>query len=181
MSVTRPDFLAIEIDNLDAKLDERLAETARRKRIPSLTRDAAVPVAPGSVSSEGLGGDSPNSRQATRKASQRPSRKTSEGHSDGTPDRPVDGISVPEPAHRPGEAEGPERGRAGQPTVLEEGRQAVRRRPLSLEVPDYLARELKVRAATEGVTVRFLVLSALAGAGYRVDSDELEEDGRRLR
>lgn len=57
----------------------------------------------------------------------------------------------------------------------------VRRRPISIEVPDYLARELKVKAATEAVTVRYLVLKALSGAGYRVDDDELEEDGRRLR
>jgi hypothetical protein len=60
-------------------------------------------------------------------------------------------------------------------------RPVARRRPLSLEVPEYLGRELKVKAATEGVTVRFLVLSALVAAGYRVDRDELEEDGRRLR
>ncbi|MBU2580373.1 MAG: hypothetical protein KJ622_01455 [Alphaproteobacteria bacterium] len=77
----------------------------------------------------------------------------------------TDGLSVPEPAHRP-------------EVVMKE---AARRRPLSLEVPDYLARELKVKAATEAVTVRFLVLSALADAGYRVDADELAEDGRRLR
>ena len=64
---------------------------------------------------------------------------------------------------------------------MSERRQSARRRPLSLEVPDYLGRELKVKAATEGVTVRFLVLRALVAAGYRVDQDELEEDGRRLR
>ncbi len=59
--------------------------------------------------------------------------------------------------------------------------QSARKRPLSLEVPDYLARELKIKAATDAVTVRYLVLSALSAAGYRVDDDELEEDGRRLR
>ncbi|MEO0729178.1 MAG: hypothetical protein AAFY64_02210 [Pseudomonadota bacterium] len=72
------------------------------------------------------------------------------------------GTPEPEPAHHPK----PE---------------TARRRPLSIEVPDYLARELKVKAATEAVTVRFLVLKALSEAGYRVDDDELEEDGRRLR
>ncbi|MEO0722777.1 MAG: hypothetical protein AAFY43_11595, partial [Pseudomonadota bacterium] len=59
--------------------------------------------------------------------------------------------------------------------------QSARKRPLSLEVPYYLARELKIKAATDAVTVRYLVLSALSAAGYRVDDDELEEDGRRLR
>jgi hypothetical protein len=57
----------------------------------------------------------------------------------------------------------------------------VRRRPLSIEVPEYLARELRVKAASDAVTVRYLVLSALVEAGYRVDVSELEEDGRRLR
>lgn len=56
-----------------------------------------------------------------------------------------------------------------------------RRRPLSLEVPEYLAMELKVAAATQSVTVRHLVLTALAETGYRVEPEDLEEDGRRLR
>ncbi len=114
------DFLAIEID----ALDEKLSDTAVRKRIPSLM------LAP-------------------------PLQAGKHGKSE---------LPAPEPAHRP-----------------EVVKEAVRRRPLSLEVPDYLARELKVKAATEAVTVRFLVLSALAEAGYRVDGDELAEDGRRLR
>lgn len=128
MSTAAPDFLAIEID----ALDDKLAETAMRKRIPSLNL-------------------------------QRPEASTDryEGSSDDLsvqqPDRPKD----PRPTRRPS--------------------QTGRRRPLSLEVPDYLARELKVKAASDAVTVRFLVLSALGEAGYRIDQDELEEDGRRLR
>ena len=128
MSTAAPDFLAIEID----ALDDKLAETAMRKRIPSLNL-------------------------------QRPEASTDryEGSSDDLsvqqPDVPID----PRPTRRPS--------------------QTGRRRPLSLEVPDYLARELKVKAASDAVTVRFLVLSALGEAGYRIDQDELEEDGRRLR
>ena len=55
------------------------------------------------------------------------------------------------------------------------------RKPLSLEVPDYLATRLKVDAAQQSVTVRHLVLSALADAGYEIKTIDMDEDGRRLR
>lgn len=55
------------------------------------------------------------------------------------------------------------------------------RKPLSLEVPDYLATRLKVDAAQQSVTVRHLVLSALADAGYDIKPVDMDEDGRRLR
>jgi hypothetical protein len=155
---TTPDFLAIEIDDLDAKLDARLAETAKRKRIPSLRLDTATSEKTGGRSSE------------------------AQVNVGGTGEKPIDGqsegISGPEPTHRPGSEED---GLDVAGVAVSNGKPAVRRKPLSIEVPEYLARELKVKAATEGVTVRFLVLRALVGAGYRVDGDELEEDGRRLR
>ncbi|WP_291198706.1 hypothetical protein [Hyphomonas sp.] len=132
------EFRAIEID----AVDQKLTETARRKRIPSLT--VATQVEP----------------KAEREAVLDNAVPAVMAVDDG----PLEGLPSPEPAHRPG---------------VEVAR--VRRRPLSIEVPEYLARELRVRAATETVTVRFLVLSALVEAGYRVDVSELEEDGRRLR
>lgn len=55
------------------------------------------------------------------------------------------------------------------------------RKPLSLEVPDYLATDLKVKAAQQSVTVRHLVLTALVEAGYDIKAVDMEEDGRRLR
>ena len=55
------------------------------------------------------------------------------------------------------------------------------RKPLSLEVPDYLATELRIAAATQSVTVRHLVLTALVEAGYRVEAIDMDEDGRRMR
>jgi hypothetical protein len=55
------------------------------------------------------------------------------------------------------------------------------RKPLSVEVPDYLATELKVTAAQQSVTVRHLILNALVDAGYDVRAIDREEDGRRLR
>lgn len=55
------------------------------------------------------------------------------------------------------------------------------RKPISLEVPDYLATELKVSAAQRSVTVRHLVLTALAAAGYEIKAVDIDEDGRRYR
>lgn len=131
------EFRAIEID----VVDQKLAETARRKRIPSLTTTEEAPETKRDAGLEDAG-------PAVRGADIGPSEVR----------------SSPEPTHRPG---------------VEVVR--VRRRPLSIEVPEYLARELRVKAATDTVTVRYLVLSALVEAGYRVDVSELEEDGRRLR
>ncbi len=132
------EFRAIEID----AVDQKLAETVRRKRIPSLM--VATDVEPETKREAGLEAAGPAVRAVD--------------------DGRLEGPASPEPTHRPG---------------VEVSR--VRRRPLSIEVPEYLARELRVKAATETVTVRFLVLSALVEAGYRVDVSELEEDGRRLR
>jgi len=55
------------------------------------------------------------------------------------------------------------------------------RKTLSIEVPDYLATELKVKAATQSVTVRHLILTVLAAAGYDINPVDMDEDGRRLR
>jgi len=117
---TPTDFLAIEID----AVDEQLAATATRKRIPVLK----------------IG---PTSQQVDERSDR---------------DAPSKVALQSQPTHRP-----------------------RRRKPLSLEVPDYLATELKVAAATQSVTVRHLVLSALVDAGYRVDAVDMDEDGRRLR
>ena len=145
--MTKPsdDFLGIEIDPIDLKLEA----TARRKRIPMLKLEhtdgqSAATTGNRDVKSEDMGGD---------QFELAPLRSTSAS------------IPGPEPVDFPGRPKS----------------QMARKRPLSLEVPDYLARELKVKAATEAVTVRYLILSALASAGYRIDDDELEEDGRRLR
>jgi hypothetical protein len=54
-------------------------------------------------------------------------------------------------------------------------------KPIKLMVPDYLFRELTMQAADRGVTKKYLILKALQDAGYTLASDDLEEDGRRLR
>jgi hypothetical protein len=49
------------------------------------------------------------------------------------------------------------------------------------DCPDYLDRELSVKAAEQGVTKTYLILQALGGAGYRLDEVDLVKDRRRLR
>jgi len=45
--------------------------------------------------------------------------------------------------------------------------------------PDYLDKELAVRAAEEGVTKTYLILHALGKVGYRLDEADLVKDRRR--
>jgi len=52
---------------------------------------------------------------------------------------------------------------------------------LRLEIPDYLDNELALAAAQRRVTKAFLVLSALAQAGYRIDPKDLVPDRRKVR
>lgn len=52
---------------------------------------------------------------------------------------------------------------------------------LKLAVPDEVWDELRFEAVKRRVTVRFLVLEALAAKGYNVDLAATPEDGRRIR
>ena len=52
---------------------------------------------------------------------------------------------------------------------------------LRLEIPDYLDRELALAAAQRRVTKAFLVLSALAQAGWRIEPADLVPDRRKAR
>lgn len=52
---------------------------------------------------------------------------------------------------------------------------------LRIEVPIYLDDELRVRAAAAGVTKQFLVMQALAAAGYTVRPEDLVADRRKAR
>ena len=46
-------------------------------------------------------------------------------------------------------------------------------------LPDYVARQLRLKAAKEGVTERYLVLQALKEAGVSIKDVDLHRDGRR--
>ncbi|MCC0057743.1 MAG: hypothetical protein H6886_00545 [Hyphomicrobiaceae bacterium] len=50
---------------------------------------------------------------------------------------------------------------------------------LRLDIPDYLAKALRVRAAEEGCTVRYLALKALKADGWEVHDDDIGEGPRR--
>ena len=52
---------------------------------------------------------------------------------------------------------------------------------IKLDVPGAVWIALKMEAINRRVTVRYLVLEALAKAGYEVDLAAVPEDGRRLR
>jgi hypothetical protein len=50
---------------------------------------------------------------------------------------------------------------------------------LRIEVPDYLDRELALKAVDQRVTKQYLVMKALQAAGYKVDDADLVEDKRK--
>lgn len=52
---------------------------------------------------------------------------------------------------------------------------------LKFDVPDGLWNALRQEALNRRVTVKYLVLEALADKGYKVDLSAIPEDGRRLR
>lgn len=49
------------------------------------------------------------------------------------------------------------------------------------DCPDYLDKDLAVKAAEQGVTKTYLILQALGRAGYPLDDVDLVKDRRRLR
>lgn len=58
----------------------------------------------------------------------------------------------------------------------------TRRAPaLKFDVPDELWDDLRLQALRRRVTVKYLVLEALAAKGYPVDLAAVPEDGRRIR
>ena len=58
---------------------------------------------------------------------------------------------------------------------------SVKGTALKFEVPDTVWTALRQEALNRRVTVKYLVLEALAAKGYNVDLAAVPEDGRRLR
>ena len=50
---------------------------------------------------------------------------------------------------------------------------------LRIEGPDYLDRELALKAVDQRVTKQYLVMKALQAAGYKLDNADLVEDKRK--
>lgn len=79
---------------------------------------------------------------------------------------------------------GPDKGLeaiAPEPAPHEPPRVPPRGSSLKFEVPDQVWVSLRQEALNRRVTVRYLVLEALAAKGYGVDLSTVPEDGRRLR
>jgi hypothetical protein len=57
----------------------------------------------------------------------------------------------------------------------------TKRAALKFEVPDEVWIALRQEALNRRVTVKYLVLEALAAKGYNVDLSAVPEDGRRIR
>jgi hypothetical protein len=52
-------------------------------------------------------------------------------------------------------------------------------KPLNVQVPDYAWVAIKVRAAQERVSIRYVIMSALRGAGFEIKDVDMHEGGRR--
>lgn len=78
----------------------------------------------------------------------------------------------PDPEPKRTEAQAPKAPLAGTP---------MKGAALKFEVPDEVWVALRQEALNRRVTVRYLVLEALAAKGYSVDLSAVPEDGRRLR
>ncbi len=52
---------------------------------------------------------------------------------------------------------------------------------LRVEVPEYLDRELAIKAAEQRVTKQYLVMKALQAAGYQLNDTDLVEDKRKAK
>ena len=72
--------------------------------------------------------------------------------------------------------------RAPLPPAPAPASEPARRGPaLKFDVPDAVWQALRHEALNRRVTVKYLVLEALADKGYQVDLSAVPEDGRRLR
>lgn len=51
----------------------------------------------------------------------------------------------------------------------------------SIEIPDYVWKELKLRAAHRGTTIKHVILHSLKFEGFEIRNADMIEDGRRDR
>lgn len=57
----------------------------------------------------------------------------------------------------------------------------TRMKSVTLDLPDYLWSELKIRAVQDESSLRHIVMSALKTAGFTINSEDMIQDGRRVR
>lgn len=51
----------------------------------------------------------------------------------------------------------------------------------NIDIPEYLAEALRIRAIKERCSTRHLFMLALKASGYAIDDTDMQPDGRRLR
>lgn len=117
----------------------------------------------------------------------KPRPKPSKSQEPKTPLAPLDGaVAEDAPAQdAPAQDASPEEISAKESSAKEipvkQAGPAPRASSLKFEVPDQVWFALRQEALNRRVTVRYLVLEALAAKGYAVDLSAVPEDGRRLR
>jgi hypothetical protein len=52
---------------------------------------------------------------------------------------------------------------------------------LNIELPDYVWKELKIRAAHRGTTIKHVIMTSLKAEGFEIRQADMIEDGRRDR
>lgn len=84
---------------------------------------------------------------------------------------------------KPGSEAGEETKAARKPKVDPESlpTPAAQMKNFSIEIPDYVWKELKVRAAHRGVTIKHVIMESLRREGFEIRKADMIEDGRRNR
>lgn len=84
---------------------------------------------------------------------------------------------APKPVEKPAEVQAPVA--KPQKTSQAQAESKVTIRRLSVELPDYILTAVKRRAAEEDTTIRYIISRALRKDGFKFESGDLVEDGRR--
>ena len=115
-------------------------------------------------------------------AAGKPRPKPSKSQEPKTPLAPLDGaVAEDAPAQDASPEEIPAKESSAKEIPVKQAGPAPRASSLKFEVPDQVWFALRQEALNRRVTVRYLVLEALAAKGYAVDLSAVPEDGRRLR
>ncbi len=94
-------------------------------------------------------------------------------------DQLADAKGVPKLVHPGRESTGEGRGKP-QPSV-QEGTPRSRMKSVTLDLPDYLWSELKIRAVKDESSLRHIVMTALKQFGLTINDADMIQDGRRVR
>lgn len=164
MKIERPTFPPLQMDDMDARLDQRAAA----RGIPTLRAPVTEPVLEASVIDEA------DDETGAGLALIETGLSQLAGQGDEAASRPVAASRrrVPRPIQLR---------RAPAAPTPEVATPRSRMKSLNVELPDYVWVDLKSRAAREMVSVRHVIVTLLYEAGIEIASVDLIEDGRRLR